>query len=49
MDRMGFGWGSDGARMGLGHAPEGGRCLGALQVLKLLEAEYSKHVRTTNI
>jgi hypothetical protein len=38
----------NGARMGLGHASEGGRCVGSLQVLKLLEAEYSKHVRTTN-
>ena len=38
----------NGARMGLGHASEGGRCVGSLEVLKLLEAEYSKHVRTTN-
>ena len=38
----------NGARMGLGHASEGGRCVGSLQVLKLLEAEYLKHVRTTN-
>ena len=38
----------DGARMRLGHAPEGGRCLGTLQVLQLLEAEHSKHVRTTH-